>query len=168
VDVPTPPDPTAGYAPEEGKPLAAYSVLTGVFAVGLVASLWVAWRRRGELPEEYGVLDVALIGIATHKLSRLITKDKVTAFLRAPFTRYQEPAGHGELEEAPRGEGMRHAVGELLVCPYCVAQWIAAAFAAGLVGAPRLTRLLAVLFTAHAISDFLQLAFKSAEEAGYG
>ena len=119
----------------------------------------------GELPEEYGVLDVALIGIATHKLARLITKDKVTAFLRAPFTRYQEPAGHGELEEAPRGEGMRHAVGELLVCPYCVAQWIAAAFAAGLVGAPKLTRLLAVLFTAHAISDFLQLAFKSAEEA---
>jgi len=45
--------------------------------------------------------------MATHKISRLITKDKVTAFVRAPFTRFQEAAGHGELEEEARGEGLR-------------------------------------------------------------
>jgi Protein of unknown function (DUF1360) len=42
---------------------------------------------------------VLLHGLATQKASRLIATDKVTSFLRAPFTRYQEPAGHGELEE---------------------------------------------------------------------
>jgi hypothetical protein len=157
-------DLTDGYSPDEERPLGGYTALTATFGVGFVASVWVALRRRGELPERYGVLDILLVGIATHKISRLITKDKVTAFARAPFTRYQEPAGRGELEEAPRGEGLRHAIGELLVCPYCVAQWVAAAFAAGLVGAPRLTRLLALVFTVHAISDFLQIAYKTAED----
>jgi hypothetical protein len=37
-----------------------------------------------------------------------------------------------------------------------------------MVGAPRLTRLLALVFTIHAISDFLQVAYKAAEEAGTG
>jgi hypothetical protein len=166
MDGPKLADPTAGYAPEGERPLGSYTALTGTFLVGFVVSLWLGFRRRGELPDGYGVLDVAMLGVATHKVSRLITKDKVTAFARAPFTRYQAPGGPGELEEQPRGEGLRYAIGELLVCPYCVAQWVAGAFAAGMVGAPRLTRVLALLFTAHAISDFLQIAYKAAEEAG--
>jgi hypothetical protein len=163
VELPDATDATAGYSPGEEKPLGSYTALTGVFLVGFGASLWLAWRRRGELPESFGVLDIVLVGIATHKVSRLITKDKVTAFARAPFTRYQEAAGHGELDEAPRGEGMRYTIGELLVCPYCVGQWVASAFVAGLVGAPRMTRLIAVMFTAHAIADFLQLGYRAAE-----
>lgn len=162
MEIPTPADATAGYSPGEDRPLASYSALTGVFGVGFAASLWLVFRRRGELPESYGLLDILMVGIATHKVSRLITKDKVTAFVRAPFTRYEEPAGHGELDEAPRGNGLRHAVGELLVCPYCVGQWVVAGFAVGMVGAPRLTRLLALVFTGHAISDFLQLAYRAA------
>jgi hypothetical protein len=168
MDVPIPPDPTAGYAPDDDRPLASYSILTGTFGIGFVASLWLAFRRRGELPESYGLLDIVTIGIATHKVARLISKDKVTAFMRAPFTRYQEPGGPGELEEEPRGEGLRYAVGELLVCPYCIAQWVVTGFAVGMVGAPKMTRLLALIFTGHAISDFLQIAYKAAEEAGTG
>jgi hypothetical protein len=137
MELPSPPDPTAGYAPDDDRPLASYSVLTATFGIGLVTSVWLAFRRRGELPESYGLLDIITIGIATHKVARLISKDKVTAFMRAPFTRYQEPGGPGELEEEPRGEGLRYAVGELLVCPYCIAQWIVAGFAAGMVGALR-------------------------------
>lgn len=168
MELPSPPDPTAGYAPDDDRPLASYSVLTATFGIGLVTSVWLAFRRRGELPESYSLLDIITIGIATHKVARLISKDKVTAFMRAPFTRYQEPGGPGELEEEPRGDGLRYAVGELLVCPYCIAQWIVAGFAAGMVGAPRVTRLLALIFTGHAISDFLQIAYKAAEEAGTG
>lgn len=162
MDGPSIGDLTEGYSPDEERPLGSYTALTTVFGIGFAGSVWLAFRRRGELPERYGVLDILLVGIATHKLSRMVTKDRVTAFARAPFTRFQEPAGRGELEETPRGEGIRRAVGELLVCPYCVAQWVAAGFVAGLVGAPRLTRLLALVFTAHAISDFLQVAYKAA------
>ena len=168
MKLPMPPDPAAGYSPDEDRPLAAYSLLTAVFALGFAGSLRLAYRHRGQLPDGYGVLDVLAIGIATHKLSRLITKDKVTAFARAPFTRFQDTAGHGELEEEPRGDGLRRAVGELLVCPYCVEQWVVAGFVVGLVGAPRFTRLIAVMFTAHTIADFLQLAYKAAEESGPG
>lgn len=46
--------------------------------------------RRGRLPEGYRAGDLVLLGVATFKLSRLISKDRVTAFLRAPFTRFQE------------------------------------------------------------------------------
>ena len=63
-----------------------------------------ALHRSGrELPERVGLGDVVLVATATQKLSRLITRDRVTSFLRAPFTRYQEAAGHGEVEEAARG-----------------------------------------------------------------
>lgn len=154
-----------GYAPHEHRPLAPYTALTGIFGAGFAAAMTAAYRQRGELPERYGVLDIVTVGIATHKISRLITKDKVTSFMRAPFVRFQEPGGPGEVEEEPRGEGLRFATGELLVCPYCVAQWVVGALAAGMVGAPRATRLVAFMYTAEAASDFLQLAYKAAEEA---
>jgi hypothetical protein len=125
----------------------------------------LASRRAGHrLPERYGPLDIVTAGVATHKLSRRLTKDKVTGFLRAPFVRYQEATGHGEVSEAPRGTGLRLAIGELLVCPYCVGQWIAAGFAAGMIAAPRFTRMVAYVYTAETISDFLQLAYHAAEQ----
>src|SRR5215217_394604 len=139
----------AGYADRsEHRPIAGYALLTGTFAAVMGGSLLAARRSGRPLPERLSVSDVVLAGIATHKLSRLIAKDKVTAFVRAPFTRFQEPAGHGEVEEEPRGRGLRYAIGELLVCPYCLAQWVAGGFTVGYVYAPRLTRLLASLWTA--------------------
>ena len=96
--------------------------------------------------------------------SRLIAKDKVTSFIRAPFTRFQESSGQGEVEEQPCGHGLRFAVGELLVCPYCLAQWVASGLAIGLIGAPRPTRLVSSVLVAHTVSDFLQVAYRAAED----
>jgi hypothetical protein len=153
------------HAPHEHLPLGGYSVLTSIFATAFTGSLVVAYRRKGELPEPPGVWDVVTAGAATHKLSRTLAKDRVTSFLRAPFVRYEGPAGHGEVEGSPRGEGLRRATGELLVCPYCLGQWIAGAIAVGYVGAPRLTRLITFLYTAETLGDFLHLAYKAAEDA---
>jgi hypothetical protein len=103
-----------GLCPHEHRPLAAYTGLTAAFAAALAGSL-AALRASGrELPERPSAADIALAGVATHKLTRLLAKDRVTSFLRAPFARYQEPAGHGELEEAAHGTGLRLAVGEPL------------------------------------------------------
>ena len=157
-------DQVAPYAPHEHRPLAAYTGLTAAFGAAFAGSL-AALRASGrELPERPAAADIAVAGIATHKVTRLIAKDRVTSFIRAPFTRYQEPAGHGELEEAPRGTGARLAIGELLVCPYCLAQWVAAGFAIGLAAAPRTTRFVAGMYAAETVSDFLQLAYKAAED----
>jgi hypothetical protein len=108
------------------------------------------------------------LGVASHKLSRLIAKDKVTTPLRAPFTEYEEEGGPGEVEERARGEGPRKAIGDMLVCPYCLGLWVVAALSIGLLFAPRLTRFVAAVFSALTISDFLQIAYKAAEEKGLG
>ena len=152
------------YAPGAERPLGAYAVITGVYGTTLAGSLVGLRARRHQLPERPTVGDVLLVGVATHKLSRLIAKDKVTSFMRAPFTQFQESSGHGEVEEEPCGHGVRLAVGELLVCPYCLAQWIATAMTLGLIGAPRFTRLLSSVFVAHTVSDFLQVVYRAAED----
>jgi hypothetical protein len=144
-------------------PLRDYAGLVAAFNAALAGALLLAERSGRPLPQRMGAADIALIGVATHKLSRIVTKERVTAFMRAPFTRLERSAGHGELEEHARGHGLRRAVGELLVCPYCLSQWVAGAFTAGLVLAPRPTRLIAGMFSAVAVSDFLQLAYKAAE-----
>jgi hypothetical protein len=45
-----------------------------------------------------------------------------------------------------------------LTCPFCIAQWIATAFAFGLVLMPRATRLAAAVLVAVTASDWLQFA----------
>jgi len=152
------------YAPGQERPLGSYAILTGAYGAGLAGSLIALRAGDRELSEQLTVRDVLLIGVATHKLSRLIAKDKVTSFIRAPFTRFQQAGGQGEVEEEPCGHGLRLAVGELLVCPYCLAQWVATALTLGLVGAPRLTRLIGTVFVAHTVSDFLQVAYRAAED----
>jgi hypothetical protein len=152
------------YDADQHHPLVAYATLTAGFGAALGGGLLLARKRGRPLPQRINAGDVLLAGIATHKVSRLIAKDRVTSFLRAPFTEFQEDSGHGEVEDAARGRDMQRAIGELVICPFCLAQWVAAAFVVGAVHAPRLTRLLAAIWTVQAISDAAQLAYSAAED----
>jgi hypothetical protein len=96
-----------------------------VFGAALTGGLVAAHRSGRELPERLGARDLLLAGIATHKLSRLITKDKITSAVRAPFTRFQEKAGHGELDEAARGRAAMwtvHAIADAAQLVYSAAE----------------------------------------------
>jgi hypothetical protein len=158
-----------GYAPAgERPPLLSYAAAMAVFNSLFALALLLARRSGRELPERVGAGDLATIGVASHKLSRLIAKDKVTSPLRAPFAEYEGEAGPSEFKESSRGSGARKAIGELLLCPYCLGLWVVAAFAVGLLFAPRLTRFIAAVFSALTLSDFLQIAYKAAEEKGLG
>jgi Protein of unknown function (DUF1360) len=158
-----------GYAPpSERPPLLSYAVTMGVFNALFAGALLSAKRAGRQLPERIGTADLLTVGVASHKLSRLVAKDKVTSPLRAPFTEFEEEGGPSEFKEASRGEGARKAIGELLICPYCLGLWVVAGFSLGLLFAPRLTRFLAAIFSALTISDFLQIAYKAAEEKGLG
>jgi hypothetical protein len=153
-------NPFEGYSDEE-QPLAGRITLVAAFGASLLGAK-LALRINGrELPERPHTSDVVLIGVATHKLSRLLAKSKATSFIRAPFTELEAPRGSGEVDERPRGEGVRRAVGELLVCPYCLSQWISAGFTAGLVLSPRMTRMVAASYTAQTLADFLQVAYRA-------
>jgi hypothetical protein len=162
-------EPYAGYAPpRERPPFAAYATFATAFHVAMAGAVAAAKRSGRDLPERVQAADIALIGTASFKLSRLISKKKVTAFVRAPFTELEGSGGPAELEEHPRGSGLRRAMGELLVCPYCLGLWASGAFHAGLLFAPRATRFSASVLTAMTVSDFLQIAYKAAEERGLG
>jgi hypothetical protein len=159
-----------GYAPHDHRPLDGYVTAMAAFG-GLAAALVAATRISGRtIPERPSFGDVALVSIATHKLSRLIAKDSVTSPLRAPFARYAGPAGAAELNEEVRDQGssVRHGIGELVTCPFCLAVWVATGLTGGLVLAPRLTRLGATALTATAVSDFLQFAYDSAKRSTEG
>jgi hypothetical protein len=155
----------AGYSPPgEEKPLGSYAVLMGAFSA--FAAAFAAWFRRSGrvLPDRIDARDLALLAIASHKASRMLAKDRVTSSIRAPFTEFQESDGQGEVSERARGGGLRRAIGELLVCPYCLGMWTSAAFVAGLLVAPRFTRWVAAVLTTFFGSELLQIAYKKAEQ----
>ncbi len=153
-----------GYSPGEEKPLRSYRVLMAAFS--LLSAGFARWFHRSgrELPNRVPAGDLVLITVASHKASRLISKDRVTSGLRAPFTRFQGDGGPGEVSEQPRGEGLQRAIGELLICPYCLGMWLSAAFVAGLLVVPRFTRWTAAVFTTLFGADLLQIAYKRAED----
>src|SRR5205823_1312916 len=95
-------------------PTRDYAALVTIFNGALATALLAKKCSEEPLPEVVEPKDLILFALATQKLSRVITKDKVTTAFRAPFTEVERKGGAGELEERPKGRGLRRAVGELL------------------------------------------------------
>jgi hypothetical protein len=147
----------------EEQLLAEYATLLGFYLVS-VAVLTGTAVQQDRLPRKFGFLDLALLGIATHKLSRIVAKDRITGILRAPFVCYVRSSGAGEVEEEPRGRGLQRGIGHLISCPYCMGPWCATALAFAFVFAPRATRFFAGILASVAVSDFLQRAYVAAKK----
>ncbi|KJE19412.1 Protein of unknown function (DUF1360) [Frankia torreyi] len=156
----------AEYSGGEPRPLGGYLATLGTYGVACASMVGVARLVGAAPPERVSAADLALVTVATHKLSRVLTKDPVTSPLRAPFTRFRGQSGPAELAEDVRESSeARHSIGELITCPFCAGQWVATGFVFGLVVAPRFTRLAASVFTAAAGSDALQFAYARLEQA---
>ena len=155
---------SAAESPSEElyRPLGSYVGLTALFLTVFGSALGLAAAQR-RLPERFSATDLVLLGTAGHKVSRLVAKDEVTAFIREPFVVVRED-GEGDPEEAPRGRGPRRALGELLSCPSCVGQWAAAGLCTSLIWAPRTTRFVASIFVVDTVSDFLHVAYRGLKE----
>ncbi len=149
----------SGYGREHQ--LGAYATLfatyVGLTGVGVLTGV----RRRGVARPTFS--DGALLAVAAFKLSRLVTKDKVTGFVRAPFTEFVEEGDGAEVNESPRGEGLRYAIGELLTCPFCFNQWAATALAIAWLHAPNATRDISALLASSAAADVLHVAWTRLE-----
>jgi hypothetical protein len=153
------------YRGDEQRPLGGYVVIMALFGALLSGAAGLALSTGRRLPPGVGPWDLVLLAAGTHKLSRTLSKDAVTSPLRAPFTRYKETGGPAEvMEEVRFSGGLRHSVGELITCPFCLDIWIAGGFAIGVVFAPRLTRLIAGTLTAVTGADFLHLLYAKAQE----
>jgi hypothetical protein len=151
----------------EELPTRDYAALVAVFNGVLATALLARKCSREPLPERIAPQDLVLFALSTQKLSRVITKDKVTSAFRAPFTEVEGKGGAGELEERARGHGLRRAIGELLTCPFCLGTWIASGFVYGYIFTPRLTRILASIFAVSGMADFLQQAYVKAQEMNH-
>ncbi len=65
-------------------------------------------------------------------------------------------------EEVRDGSSLRHAIGELLNCPFCLDMWVGTGFIIGLLFVPRFTWVVAATFTG---ADFLHLFYARAQQA---
>ena len=147
----------------EEQLLAEYATLLGFYLASAAVLTGIAVQQH-RLPRKFGLLDLALLGMATHKMSRIVAKDRITGILRAPFVSYIRSSGAGEVEEEPRGSGFQRGIGHLISCPYCMAPWCATALAFGFVFAPRATRFFAGILVSVTASDFLHRAYARMKE----
>jgi Protein of unknown function (DUF1360) len=146
------------YAAGEDRPLGGYLITMAIYG-GLVSGMAGAAVATGrQVPDGLSAADVVLSAAATHKLSRLLSKDPVTSPLRVPFTSYQGQAGPSELAEEVRGQGARKTAGELITCPFCTGVWVATGITGGLIFLPRVTRVAIGTLAALAGADLLQFA----------
>jgi hypothetical protein len=153
----------AAEAAADPRPIGGYAGLLAVYGAGS-AALVALLRRRARGFRGLRPLDLVLYALATEHLSRLVTKDSVTAVLRFPFTRFEGTAGAGEVNEEVAAHGVGHAVGELLTCPFCIAQWIATGLVAGSLAAPALTSAVVSVSAVARLSDYLQFLWSYAED----
>jgi hypothetical protein len=153
------------YAGDADRPLAGYVGAMGAYGA-FVGGLTVLGRALGaRLPRRIGAGDTALLGAATFKASRMLAKAAITSPLRAPVTRFEEAAGEDELNESVPGKGhAEHALGELLSCPFCLDVWIGTGLAAGLVMAPKPTRLAATVLTVVGAADVFHLLYDAGKK----
>ncbi|MGY1438114.1 DUF1360 domain-containing protein [Streptomyces reniochalinae] len=76
------------YAPDADRPLGGYLAVLSSFGTGVVGAATAARCAGHRAPQNLGPRELVLLTLATHKLSRMVSKDAVASPFRAPFTRY--------------------------------------------------------------------------------
>lgn len=142
-------------------PYKSYAATVGVFLsiFGLLARRIA--RNPQLLPETPPSRDLFLLGVATFRLSRLITKDRVTAVFRLPFV-YEgrgEEALEGTKEEPRASRGWRQDIGQLITCPWCASVWAGLFNTSLLVFFPRIGRYFLLTVAASGMSELLDPVF---------
>jgi hypothetical protein len=134
--------------------------LTGLF-MSLVMLFGSRRKPRKQDSLDLKAAELALLGVATHRLGRLVAYDLIAEPLRAPFaTTVPDATGAGKTTVA-RGSGVRQAIGELLTCPICAGTWIAAILVYGLQILPRPTRILVTIMGVTGLAEILNAAVEA-------
>ena len=132
-------------------PQAPYAAIMGTYFAGLAGAGLLA-RALGREAPDLRPIDLAVLGAATFKAARTISRDDVASFIREPFV-------EGDEENPVETGDLRQAIGELVTCSRCVGTWVAAGLTTTQVVAPRFGRLVAWSLAAAGANDFLQAGF---------
>jgi hypothetical protein len=137
------------------RPYGAYAGIAGTFLGGLAVAGALAHLLDHD-PRDNSTLDFVVLGAATFKAARTITRDDVGSFIREPFV--EGEAGEGEEHAVETGD-LRQALGELVTCSRCIGTWVAAGLGTTQILAPRFGRVLTWTLAAAALNDWLQAGF---------
>jgi len=136
-------------------PYNAYAGIMGTFVGGLALAGALA-RLLDRDPRDHNALDLTVLGLATFKAARTISRDEVTSFIREPFV---EGEAHDGGEEPIESGDIRQAIGELVTCSRCIGTWVAAGLGTTQILAPRFGRILTWTLAAAGLNDWLQAGF---------
>ena len=140
-----------GERPPEPSDYRAINLAYGALLTGLLA----AHRARGDDTEPIRAAELVPLGAATFALSKVISREKIGAWVREPFVQDE-----GTDRRRPRGEGMRHAVGELVTCSRCVGAWSALGLVSVRTLSPKTARTVTSVLALSAINDWMQAGFR--------
>lgn len=129
------------------RPYGYYAVLIGLYNA-MYGAFLLLHRRKGDKLERITGLDLAMLGLATLRMAKLVSEDEITAVVRRPLVDVEGG------QRRPRGHGLRLALGKLVLCPTCTGTWVAAFFTYALHLFPRQTRPFLALMSASGVSQF--------------
>jgi hypothetical protein len=136
-------------------PHRAYAEIMGTFVGGLALAGALAHLLDRD-PRDHDTLDLVVLGLASFKAARTISRDEVTSFIREPFV---EGDAHEGGEDPIETGDMRQAIGELVTCSRCIGTWVAAGLGTTQILAPRFGRILTWTLAAAGVNDWLQAGF---------
>jgi hypothetical protein len=140
---------------EKKQEYATKLTLIGFFISVFLAIAFRKPAKTGKKAAKIKPFDVALMGLSTYRLGRMIAYDRVTEPVRLFFTEtVPDASGAGETV-VPAGQGARNAIGQLLSCPICSGTWVAAAlvYAFHFFEAP--TRMFMAIIASTALAELL-------------
>lgn len=102
-----------------------WNFIFSLFFVGLVIMAVIILQTEAYKPyEELGLVDFALIALASHRLIRLFVYDVVTKWFREQFYDARELKTKVTLHKPTTGP--RRTLIELMSCPWCFGVWVTA------------------------------------------
>jgi hypothetical protein len=137
--------------PTEPRDYAAINAAWAVLLAGVVAGR----RRKRPRSDRISPWEILPMGAATFALSKSIVRERIGTWVREPFVEGEE-----EGESRPRGEGLQHAMGELVTCTRCVGAWSALAIVGLRTTYPSAGRTVTSVLAVSAVNDWLQASFR--------
>ncbi|MDQ2688672.1 MAG: DUF1360 domain-containing protein [Chloroflexota bacterium] len=131
-----------------------------------LSSAAVAGTRPMHRLPRLGALDLAMLGLASHRIGRMIAFERVAEPLREPFTATVPDETGADDTVVARGRGVRWVLGELLSCPTCVGTWAAMFLYLGLTFVPGPTRVLMSVLAAAGVAEVAYVGVEQLEWSG--
>lgn len=138
-----------------------------VLKLGLIAAylgtIGLAGTRSAQSRRSPGLIEITLMGLASHRIGRIVAFERVAVPIREPFTATVPDDSGVDDTVVARGRGVQWAIGELLSCPTCVASWAALMLYVGSTTLPGPTRAFVNVLAAAGVAEIVHNAVEQLE-----